>query len=65
MSAHRGFTSAELRTARDLLTLQWSYSAIARALGRRSHDGIRRHFDHAYRMRRNAYQAKWMRENGR
>ena len=57
----RGFTQQELHVAREMMGKGATFSAIARALGRRSHDGIRRRFDPKYRARRNAYQAEYMR----
>ena len=59
------FTDKEMRLAENMHRKGATFGAIARALGRRSPDGIRRRFDLAYHKHRNAYQAKWMRENSK
>jgi len=60
----RGFTFREIEIAKAMRAEGHKRSHIAGALGRRSHDGIRRQLDNAYRQRRNAYHAKRMRAQG-
>ena len=59
------FTDREMKLAQDMLRKGDSFKAIARALGRKSGDGIKRQLDPAYRKRRNAYMAKWMQQNAK
>jgi hypothetical protein len=56
--AFRSFRFRELQVARALQEEGFSFTEIAKALGRKSHDGIRRQLDNAYRVKRNADQVE-------
>jgi hypothetical protein len=58
---YRGFSAADLAIARKMMERGATWNAIARAIGRRSPAGIRRRFDEAFRLSRNAKQADYMR----
>lgn len=55
MSKRRGFTEHELAHAAALRAQGAGFKTIARELGRRCGDGLKRQLDPEYRERRNAY----------
>lgn len=59
---HRPITSTEIALAKKLRREGLTFTAIARRLGRRHGDGIRRHLDKKHRDQRNAFQASYMRK---
>lgn len=57
----RGFTEEEIERAHQMRRDGMNFAAIARALGRKSSDGIRRILDPDYHLHRNRYQQLWAR----